>query len=98
MKQVNPALYNKISEAFLVIFKGDLNYRKLMGDINWPFTTDFSEALRGFRPTNVVALRTIKADVCTGLPAGKGESLKEKDPSWMRTGKFGLVQASTVQR
>lgn len=94
MMKENPALYNKISEAFLVIFKGDLNYRKLMGDINWVYTTDFLEALRGFRPTNLVSLRTVKADVITGLPPGKAESLKKEDPNWMETGRFGLIQAT----
>lgn len=96
MKNVNPTLYNKISEAFLVIFKGDLNYRKLMGDVNWVYTTDFLEALRGFRPTNLVTLRTIKADVCCGLPPGKAESLKKVEPNWMETGRYGLIQA-TIQ-
>ncbi|XP_014204987.1 protein-glutamate O-methyltransferase [Copidosoma floridanum] len=94
MKSSNPSLYNKLSEAVLVIFKGDLNYRKLMGDVNWKYTTDFCEALRGFRPTNLLSLRTVKADVCVGLPAGKAEELKKEIPNWMEIGKFGLIQAS----
>lgn len=94
MKSANPALYNKLSEAILVIFKGDLNYRKLLGDINWKYTTDFRPALRGFRPSNLVSLRTLKADLCVGLSDGQAESLKKEDPDWMITGRLGLIQAS----
>jgi hypothetical protein len=94
MRAENSTLYNKLSEANLVIFKGDLNYRKLLGDLNWEYTTDFLEALRGFRPTNLVSLRTLKADLCVGLPIGKAELLKKEDPNWMTTGRFGLIQAS----
>jgi len=94
MKTTNPSLYNKLSQAVLVIFKGDLNYRKLMGDINWKHTTDFLQALRGFRPTNLLSLRTVKADVCVGLPPGKAEELKKENPHWMDIGQYGLIQAS----
>ncbi|XP_035728780.1 damage-control phosphatase ARMT1-like isoform X1 [Vespa mandarinia] len=94
MKEKDKVLYAKLSDAKLVIFKGDLNYRKLLGDINWEYTTSFMEALRGFRPTNILSLRTIKSDVCVGLPLGKGEMLYEKDENWMITGKYGLIQAT----
>lgn len=94
MNNVNPSLYNKLSEAILVIFKGDLNYRKLLGDFNWKYTTDFLQALRGFRPTNLLSLRTLKADLVVGLPAGRAEELKKEDPNWTNTGRFGLIQAS----
>ncbi|KAI4498728.1 hypothetical protein M0802_006195 [Mischocyttarus mexicanus] len=94
MKEKDKILYAKLSDAKLVIFKGDLNYRKLLGDINWEYSTSFIEALRGFRPTNILSLRTIKSDVCVGLPPGKGELLYNKDVNWMITGQYGLIQAT----
>lgn len=47
MAEVRPKLYADLGEAHLVIFKGDLNYRKLLGDFNWDFGTAFEEVLRG---------------------------------------------------
>ncbi|KAK2589366.1 hypothetical protein KPH14_007908 [Odynerus spinipes] len=95
MKEKDKALYAKLSDAKLVIFKGDLNYRKLLGDINWDYTTSFKESLRGFLPTNILSLRTIKSDLCVGLPSGKAEMLFEKDENWMFTGEYAVIQATT---
>ena len=47
MKELNEILYNNLSKAHLVIFKGDLNYRKLLADFNFEYTTPFKSALRG---------------------------------------------------
>lgn len=60
LERENEKLFGVLRESKCVIFKGDLNYRKLMGDINWEPTTEFTTALRTFRPTNLCALRTIK--------------------------------------
>lgn len=47
MKTEDNELYKSLGEASIVFFKGDLNYRKLMGEMNWPPTTSFEDALRG---------------------------------------------------
>ncbi|XP_015110052.1 protein-glutamate O-methyltransferase [Diachasma alloeum] len=96
MKSEAPDLYSKLSESKLVIFKGDLNYRKLVGDINWESTTDLVTALRGFRPSNLVTLRTLKADVCVGLPPGKAVELRNKhgNNDWLVSGQYGVIHAT----
>ena len=33
-----------------------------------------------------------KADVVTGLPKGMAEDMKEKDPDWMTSGKYAVIQ------
>merc|ERR1711874_156576 len=92
MSAADPQLYSRLGEANLVIFKGDLNYRKLVGDLNWETTAPFKTALQGFIPSNVVSLRTLKADVVTGLEAGKAEETFRKDPQWMENGNWGVIQ------
>lgn len=93
MEKVSPSLYQSIAEAHLAIFKGDLNYRKLLADINWDPTTDFRVSLSGFEPTNLCSLRTVKADLISGLEPGVAEDLNEREgPKWMASGKYGVIQ------
>ncbi|EDW01269.1 damage-control phosphatase ARMT1 [Drosophila grimshawi] len=92
MAEVQPELYKRLSQAQLVILKGDLNYRKLLGDYSWHSTESLEICLRGFRPTNLCTLRTIKADLVCGLPQGKSEELFAKDKEWMLTGEYGTIE------
>lgn len=94
MQREDPQLYSTLSQSQLVIFKGDLNYRKLMGDIYWEPTTPFRTALREFTPTNVLTLRTVKGDLISGLQKGVFEELSSREPNWLITGKYALVQLS----
>ncbi|KAB5591772.1 Protein-glutamate O-methyltransferase C1393,13 [Ceratobasidium theobromae] len=75
----------------LVIFKGDLNYRKLTGDVKWPNDTPWEKAigpLAGRFP--LVSLRTSKADVIVGLGPGVAERLDAdpKETGWRASGKL----------
>ena len=92
MEKVAPDLYADLSAAFLVFFKGDLNYRKLLADRNWLYTEQFSLALGGFQPTNLCALRTLKADLVTGLPPGAADRAARQDKDWMITGQYAVLQ------
>lgn len=100
-----PDLAAELKESELVIFKGDLNYRKLTGDAWWDPTTPYTEALGPMGPgsgINVLSLRTVKADVVVGLPAGKDEELKALPDcggdsgarKWGWHGKWAVVQLS----
>jgi len=92
MTSTDPDLYLELGEADMIIFKGDLNYRKLVGDLNWETTTSFKSALQGFLPSTVLSLRTAKADVMVGLEPGQAEIVTKVDPSWMITGQWGVIQ------
>ncbi|XP_059608671.1 damage-control phosphatase ARMT1 [Phlebotomus argentipes] len=92
MQHVKPSVHRTLQQAHLIVFKGDLNYRKLLGDLQWDTTTPFPDALRGFRPSNLCALRTVKADLVAGLPRGRAEGLTAKDAKWMETGDYGVIQ------
>ena len=83
MPYVAPKLYAELAAADLVLFKGDLNYRKLTYDGNWPRTLSFGEALGPLagkwegKGVRILVLRTCKADVCVGLRPGVEETLPQ---------------------
>jgi len=92
MMEVDHKLYQELGEADLIIFKGDLNYRKLLGDLNWETSANFKTALQGFLPSSILSLRTAKADVMVGLLPGQAEDVTKQDPQWMVNGQWGVVQ------
>ncbi|XP_055982061.1 damage-control phosphatase ARMT1 [Sorex fumeus] len=92
MAQVAPDLYAELQMAQLVLFKGDLNYRKLTGDRKWEFTVPFHRALNGFHPAPLCSIRTLKAEIQVGLQPGQGEQLTASEPTWLTTGKYGVFQ------
>ncbi|KAJ6218105.1 hypothetical protein RDWZM_009262 [Blomia tropicalis] len=94
MKECDPNLYENFCNSNFVLFKGDLNYRKLVGDLKWNLSTDFNESLRKFRPTTAIcSLRTIKADVVVGISDKKilNEIEKSFPTNWMETGEYAVI-------
>lgn len=86
-------LWDTLSASSLIIFKGDLNYRKLAGDLKWPHVTPFKTALRGFTPSAICSLRTLKADLVVGLKEGQAHQVEAVDNDWMVTGKYAVIQS-----
>ncbi|KAF8630307.1 hypothetical protein AX15_003000 [Amanita polypyramis BW_CC] len=87
-----PELFSNLKASDLVIFKGDLNYRKLTGDIRWPSWTNFSEALgplMGSFP--LLSLRTNKADVAVGIDRATVERLDQAGEKWRVSGSYALI-------
>lgn len=94
MAQVAPQLLADLREnSNLVVFKGDLNYRKLTGDLTWAPTTPFRDALGDLAGAfDLLALRTCKADVVVGLDEGVEHKVAAEDPKWRVDGKWAVVQ------
>ena len=86
-------LLAEIAAANLTIFKGDLNYRRLVGDRLWPPTTSFA-ALTAYLPGPVAALRTCKSDVAVGLTEAAVAELDATAPGWRFAGKHAVIQFS----
>jgi len=97
-------LYQNLLQSNLVIFKGDLNYRKLTGDLQWDKTTPFTTAIQDLATSKlpILSLRTCKADVVVGLPKGVNEQLIETYKSmgnevgefWSSSGKWAVISFS----
>ncbi len=85
------ALLAELGGADWVITKGDAHYRRLLGDLHWPFTTPFGAALAYF-PAPLLALRTLKSEIVAGLRAGQAEQTSALDKDWLSDGRWGLVQ------
>jgi Damage-control phosphatase ARMT1-like domain len=86
-----PPLRDELGGFDLAIVKGDLNYRRLVGDCHWPATTPFAD-LAGHFPTAVAALRTLKSDVAAGIGPEVLRRLDASGEPWRTSGAYGLVQ------
>jgi hypothetical protein len=82
-------------EATLVIVKGDLNYRRLLCDRQWPASTPMEDVAPYF-PTAFVAFRTMKSNLVAGIPAHVVAEWEKEDPQWPFNGSGGkraLIQS-----
>ncbi|GMF30829.1 unnamed protein product [Phytophthora lilii] len=79
-------------EAALVIIKGDLNYRRLLGDRLWPPSTPIDEVVP-YLPTAFVSFRTMKSPLVAGIPADTVKKLDKEDPKWRFNGKRAIIQS-----
>ncbi|MBA5220685.1 damage-control phosphatase ARMT1 family protein [Streptomyces griseoaurantiacus] len=85
-------LRREFAAADLTVLKGDLNYRRLVGDRLWPPTTPFARPTAYF-PGSVAALRTLKSDVITGLDPHTETGLVETEGQrWRTSGAHALIQ------
>ncbi|XDG02682.1 hypothetical protein ABKA04_002297 [Annulohypoxylon sp. FPYF3050] len=105
LPSVEKDLFDDLKTSEVVIFKGDLNYRKLTGDAAWDPSTPFVEAIGPLGPgsgVNVLALRTCKADVVVGLKPGQDEEIRATEGGsdetgarkWAWSGKWAVVSFS----
>ncbi|MET4922865.1 damage-control phosphatase ARMT1 family protein [Streptomyces sp. PSRA5] len=88
-------LRREFEGAALTIVKGDLNYRRLVGDRLWSPTTSFAGRTAHF-PGPVAALRTLKSDVIVGLAPRTVARLEDAgdgtNQAWRTSGTHALVQ------
>jgi len=75
----------------LVLFKGDVNYRRLLDDRRWAPETPM-EDLTGYVPAPFGVLRTLKSEVVVDLPRSTVTALALEDPEWSVRGHYGLAR------
>jgi len=86
------SLYEEMSSSSLAFVKGDANYRRLLGDLEWDLSKDlFQNVVGDYFPCPVVALRTLKAMMGCGMKEDKVEWAKSIDDDWMVNGRFGVI-------
>jgi Damage-control phosphatase ARMT1-like domain len=90
-QEAPPDLRAEFAAAELTIMKGDLNYRRLIGDRHRPPTSSFAE-LTDYFPGPVLALRTLKSEVVVGLDAATAARLDATEPGWRTSGRHALIQ------
>ncbi|MFV5992719.1 damage-control phosphatase ARMT1 family protein [Streptomyces sp. NPDC056231] len=84
-------LRGEFASATLTILKGDLNYRRLVGDQAWDATAPFTDRTDYF-PGAVAALRTLKSDVIVGLDKGTLDALERSRTALRTSGTHALIQ------
>lgn len=89
-KELPDDLRQELAQADLLVFKGDVNYRRLVEDRHWPPTSRL-EDIAGHLPASFVTLRTLKGEVIVGLEEGMAETLAQQDPQWLINGEHGVI-------
>jgi uncharacterized protein with ATP-grasp and redox domains len=89
------ALRNELTQSSLIFIKGDANYRRCLGDLQWSFTTDFEDVVCYF-PAPIVVLRTLKSEIAVGLQLEQVEKLNQEDSNWLTNGQWGLIQFAEI--
>ncbi len=80
-----------LSNSISVISKGDLNYRRLVQDLQWPMKTPVDIAAAGV-PFNAFALRVLKSDALVGLESSVAETAAAQFSDWRTRGHFAVMQ------
>ncbi|MUL48789.1 protein-glutamate O-methyltransferase family protein [Mycobacterium sp. CBMA293] len=81
----------EFATATMTLMKGDLNYRRLVGDRYWPAITPFNQTVDYF-PSPVTALRTLKSEVVVGLTSEQVAELDASGRQWRTSGGYALIQ------
>ncbi|MDE6245997.1 MAG: protein-glutamate O-methyltransferase family protein [Treponemataceae bacterium] len=73
-------LREQLCNSDLIIVKGDLNYRRLVEDRDWPYTDSFLERTKGvFKDVPIFAPRVLKSDVLVGVSEAAYHTAKSSD-------------------
>jgi hypothetical protein len=81
----------KVSTSDLIFVKGDANYRRLLGERDWPLDTS-AKMILSYWPVPVCALRTFKAEIGCGISVDAQRRAENADKNWKVSGRWGVVQ------
>ena len=90
-RQMPQVLSAELAHSNLTIFKGDVNYRRLLDDAHWPHTARMDK-ITDYLMSPFVTLRTLKGEIMVGLTPEQAETIAAQDPTWLINGKRGIIQ------
>ena len=93
--QMPNSLRAELAQSDLIISKGDANYRRWLGDLQWKYTTPFADIV-AYAPAPLLCVRTYKAPLASGLSAELVTHLNQTDPGWDVSGRYGQIQFDLV--
>ena len=79
----------------MIISKGDVNYRRWLGDARWPPAAPLKTIIDP--PAPLLLLRVLKSDIAAGLKPGQARQIFARDPAWQVNGQWGLIQFVTPE-
>lgn len=96
-----PTAYNNISRkkdifkknqdnVDLLIVKGDLNYRRLCGDMTWSYKTKL-EKLTNYIQCPTLVIRSFKSNLVIDYDRVKYHRHSEEDADWKTDGEYGVI-------
>lgn len=81
-------ILDDLNQSDLILFKGDLNYRKLVGDYYWDHSEKTKNIVNYFK-TDILIIRVLKSEVVTGIDAQQSQRF---DENWLINGKYGVIE------
>lgn len=91
LEEMPSTLIKELSNYDLVVFKGDANYRRVLGDRHWSFTSRLNDVVAYF-PTNLLLIRTLKSELAAGLTPVVIREMESVASDWLINGTCGVIQ------
>ena len=89
--EMPPHLENKLSRSKMVFIKGDLNYRRMLGDREWSLDTMATDIL-SYWHVPICALRILESNVACGIHPKISSRISKQDHQYLTNGKWGMIQ------
>lgn len=80
-----------LSNSKIIISKGDLNYRRFVKDLQWPFNIPVEVATSGV-PFKAFSLRVLKSDALVGITSTIAKKAETQLENWRTCGHFAVIQ------
>lgn len=83
--------WNNDASCALIIVKGDLNYRRLVGDYHWHNSVPIADKVSYIRKPLLI-IRSLKSNVILDVKPETVKTLDKSAPNWKISGQHGIIQ------